>query len=434
MSRPARFLSTLLLLTTLLLLPQMTNAAEVMVYTTFGPDQTYNPSASLSICLVTGFLPCIQSVAAPFTPSQTVFLIQIDLATAGPVLVQLLADAGGVPGAMLESWTLTGGSTPQSVKDTLGRQLVAGTQYWVEMAPIYPGEDSGWNQSLSATGTISILNQNNLSMWVNQVVTGDGSGTVPAFDVLGKTMLLPIPTFVGGGFNQIIREVAGPVLVPPGIPVEINLGFVGPDGNSIGPNSTVTLGPGETAILDLNVNTLLQAIGQRVEVRPVVTLVNVSIPPSSVSLAPPAVALPEVTEVFDRLTGFGTVLVPGKVMFPPTPNFELQGLAWEQTMRLIVSAFPQNPSAATLSFADGNGSPVGSSMQVDVQPGETKLLDLNANALGLTLGKRVEVRPIVTLTSAVSSCQASAEVFDHVSGRTWTHQDAGRALALKTIT
>jgi hypothetical protein len=351
-----------------------------------------------------------------------------------------------VPGAVLESWIVAGyPSNPvTSVKDTLGLQLVAGTQYWVEMATTQPDGNGlqtfdQWNESLSATGTISLLNPDstvtgypvgnaaNAAFWNNLNACGLSCGSlwVPAFDVLGQTASIPIPHFVGGALGQTIQELVGPA--PLGLSVEVNLGFVGPDGNSIGPNSTVTLGPGETAPLDLNVDTLVQAFGQRVEVRPVVTVVKVT----DVSLQPvnlivtPAVALREVTEVFDTSTGFGTVLVPGKTMFPPNPIFELQGLAWEQTMRLIVSADPPNPCAATLGFVDSKGSPMGQSMQVDLKPGDTEWLDLNANTLGLKLGQRVEVQPIVTMTSPASSCQASVEVFDDVSGRTWTHQDPG---------
>lgn len=58
-------------------------------------------------------------------------------------------------------------------------------------------------------------------------------------------------------------------------------------------------------------------------------------------------------------------------------------------------------------------------------------LDLDANVLGLRLGQRIDVQPIVTLTSSVpgavptgSVCEASAEVFDHFTGRTHTDQGA----------
>ena len=438
MSQRNWFLGIFFSLVTLLLLPPVTNAADVVVYTTFGPDQSFNEHALQPICDFTVPLhfTCKQSVAAPFTPSQTVILTQIDLAViSGPdqLVVQLLADAGGVPGALLESWNVTDLPSnipfvPTSVTDTLGLKLTAGTQYWVEVAPSPEGGLDHWAESLTTTGTFSLLNQNDPSMWVNH------TGAVPAFDVRGDTTHIPFPHYVGGAFGQIIREVAGPVVVPPGVPVEVNLGFVDLNGNSIGPSMTKTLTTGETAILDLNVNTLAPQSGQRVEVRPVVTVVSGPAGPNAVSTAP-VISLRDVTEVFDAQTGAGTVLVPGEAVFPPSPAFEFQGVAGAETMRLIVSAYPPAPCAATLRFVDDSGSPVGMSMPVNLEPGQTASLDLTANMLGLQPGQRMEIQPIVSTMPSVTSgppirsaCLGSAEVFDQVTGRTATYQSGGREL------
>jgi hypothetical protein len=108
-----------------------------------------------------------------------------------------------------------------------------------------------------------------------------------------------------------------------------------------------------------------------------------------------------VTEVFDKATGFGTMLVLATEV-PANPVFEFQGLAGGQTMQLIVTAaIPIDPCLATLSFQDRNGNTVGQSMQVDLQPGQS-------------------ITP-----STNSSCQAKTEVFDNLPGRTWTYQVGG---------
>jgi hypothetical protein len=224
--------------------------------------------------------------------------------------------------------------------------------------------------------------------------------------------------------NQIVRAIAGPVFVPPGVPVEVNIGFVDVNGIAIGPSSTVPLTAGQTAILDLDANMLVQAPGQRVLVRPVVTSVR---PPSTAAvLTPPQVPLNVVTEVFDKATGFGTMLVPATEV-PANPVFEFQGLAGGQTMQLIVTAaVPTDPCFATLSFQDRNGNTVGQSMPVNLQPGQSTFLNLNANTIGLAAGQRIELQPIVTETpSTNSSCQAKTEVFDNLTGRTWTYQVGG---------
>jgi hypothetical protein len=229
----------------------------------------------------------------------------------------------------------------------------------------------------------------------------------------------------GAAWNQIVRIIAGPVAVPPGLPVEANLGFVDVNGAAIGPAETVELTLGQTAILDLDVNTLVQSAGQRVLVRPVVTTGNPV--GTAVELPAPQVPLQVVTEVFDKVTGFGTVLAPA-VDVPANPVFAFQGLAGGQTMQLTVTAAGSAaPCLATLSFADRDGNAVGTSMQAALQAGEATSLNLSAAVLNLKAGQRVELQPVVSVeASSNSSCLASAEVFDNVTGRTWTYQAAGR--------
>ena len=270
--------------------------------------------------------------------------------------------------------------------------------------------------------------------------TGTGDAAEGPFTV---SIVRPKVPYFGGGLGQIIHIVAGPVMVPPGVPVELNLGFVDINGNSVGPSRTVTVGAGETASLDLIVDQLVQQLGQRVEVRPVVEIADIGTavgaaagaPAGAAAPAPPPVELPEVTEVFDRLTGYGTVLVPAKTAFPPNPIFALQGLAGGQTIRLAVSAFPPNPCAGTLGFANKDGSPVGPSLQVNLQPGQAALLDLNSATLGLQEGQRIELQPVLSTTPSTaarppvpSRCMANAEVFDNATGRTGTYQTGAKEL------
>jgi len=173
----------------------------------------------------------------------------------------------------------------------------------------------------------------------------------------------------------------------------------------------------------------------RILVQPAVTVVNPNgLPSAAAAGSAPAVFIPEVTEVFDTATGFGRVLIPGDTEFAAHPTFAFQGLALGQTMQLIVSAFPNTACSATLGFADVNGNPVGATKQVNLQPGQTDSLELHADELGPAPGQRKEIQPLVSpLVSAAavptnSACQATSEVFDSLTGRTWTYQPGGREL------
>jgi hypothetical protein len=240
----------------------------------------------------------------------------------------------------------------------------------------------------------------------------------------------PPPT--GLGRRQIIRIIAGPVRVPPGVPVQVNLGFVDVNGTAIGPQSTEMLTQDQTATLDLNADAL--QLRGRTLVRPVVTVVNPDGLPSIAAGSTPGVFIPEGTEVFDATTGVSRVLYPGDTAFAAHPTFAFQGLASGETMQLIVSAFPNTGCSATLGFTDINGNPVGSTKQINLQPGQSDSLELHAATLGLAPGQRAEIQPLVnsamssTAVSINSACQATAEVFDTLTGRTWMYQAGARQL------
>jgi hypothetical protein len=257
------------------------------------------------------------------------------------------------------------------------------------------------------------------------------NGTM-AFDLDLVVYTVPIPP-VGWVFGQGVRltVVAGPAVVPPGVPVEANLGFVDLNGNTVGPSLQVALNPGQTQSLEWAAP--VQQLGQRLEVRPVVT---------QTSTDPSSPLLQASVEVFDLLTGFGTVLAPAPATqsVSGVPGFFPQGLAGGQTMRLNVVAFPPDPCIGVLSFADKNGARVGPSLPVNLTPGMATSLDLNADALGLKVGEHMEVQPVISATPSISAgapitsaCQGSVEVFDHLTGRTWTYQSGLPAVQLPAV-
>jgi hypothetical protein len=100
-------------------------------------------------------------------------------------------------------------------------------------------------------------------------------------------------------------------------------------------------------------------------------------------------------------------------------------------MRLIATAYPPVPCVATLSFDNSQGIAVGPSLAVSLSPGQSTSLDLPSAALNLRLGQHTVVQPLVTLQPVIGAaavvapaCAVASDVFDPLSGRTWTYQTA----------
>jgi hypothetical protein len=138
--------------------------ADVIAYSSFGPGNGGNDyNTGLGWTVGNDFSGDNIAVGESFTPSQTGTLSKIVVAlqfvagtNAGTI--SLRADAGGVPGAVLESFNV--GSlptddgafhTPTTVNDALNVPLVAGTTYWV-VASASATDSLAWMFSDSATG------------------------------------------------------------------------------------------------------------------------------------------------------------------------------------------------------------------------------------------------------------------------------------------
>jgi len=98
-------------------------------------------------------------------------------------------------------------------------------------------------------------------------------------------------------------------------------------------------------------------------------------------------------------------------------NFPMIGLVRGQTLQINLVAFPPDPCIATLGFQNVDGSPVGTTTNVALQPGQSASLALNGNSLTSVPAQRVEVQPTVVVAAGVASqCSASAEIYDNVLG------------------
>jgi hypothetical protein len=180
----------------------------------------------------------------------------------------------------------------------------------------------------------------------------------------------------------------------------------------------VNLQPGQSAFLDFNANTALTQFGQRIALRPAVTLTQ-DVGPN---------ACHATAEVFDNFTGFSLLALqpqpdPGLTLQPqPNPGLGMVGIALGQVLRLNVVAFPPVPCFAQLGFVNNSGTPPFPSKTVTLQPGQADFLDVSAASLGIGFGHRAELSPVASVmpgpNAAPSVCLANAEVFDSFSGRT----------------
>ena len=243
-----------------------------------------------------------------------------------------------------------------------------------------------------------------------------------AFDLKGPILFPPTG---GSKFEKSRLLVAGPVTPPPGGPVQAQLGFVNVQtGALLGQLQQVTLNPGQIESVDLDLTPYVARVGQRIEVQPVI----VQSPNAAGANNPSPTQISATLQTLDEFTGFQAVSAPLPQPGTFGPRLAPQILAGGQTMRFDALASPFDSCVAQVSFNDRNGNPLIPSMPLNLAPGTGTTVDLNANALGFGLGREIEVQPVLTPTAPAAAvaqnsvCIASVEVFDHLTGRTWSHQ------------
>ena len=128
-------------------------------------------------------------VASAFTPSITVTFTELDMGLqyfSGTNLftVELLSDASGSPGSMLESWSVNNALSSQCcilqvLAGTGLTTLNGGSQYWIAVLPGAVDTFVGWN--LNNTGDIGNFDGTVGSGWIN-----DSPSTKGAFEVQGS--------------------------------------------------------------------------------------------------------------------------------------------------------------------------------------------------------------------------------------------------------
>jgi len=174
------------------MLPFLGTAAATTIYSNFGPGNDYLGNVSRSF----GGFPM---VGQAFTPSGNYQLTQIDLALVyfggtNSVNVGLNADTGGLPGAVIATWSdpinLQAIGTTCCIVQTFTPSstilLSSGTQYWIVVAAGASDTFAGWNLNNTADdGSVALNFGSGFSL--------DGPLRRSAFDVLGDSSV-PEPT------------------------------------------------------------------------------------------------------------------------------------------------------------------------------------------------------------------------------------------------
>ena len=206
------------------------------------------------------------------------------------------------------------------------------------------------------------------------------------------------------------------VIAFPTGPCRAQLRFINGAGVQVGPATTVSLAAGQGAPpLDFYPSSPVIPSGQRMEVRPVVSVI---------STADTASQCLATSEVLDNTTGDSLVEFAAGAPIAPgaTQTFGLHGVgaADSQKLRLNVVAFPGVCHAQmTFHVISGYVGPIPSTT-VSLAPGQASFIDFNPglDTLPIAPGERLEVLPVVTPQDSVSTCTASAEVIEPTTATT----------------
>ncbi len=198
------------------LLAVIPNIQAATVFSDFSAGMTYAPpgNGTQIFGATSSHSPAgYEAEAMAFTPGGNYLFSKIDIALqyggigTNSVVVNLATDVGGIPGATLESWTVTPSTTGtgyETVTDSLGILLKGGTQYWIEATPGATDTTAIWNSNLMDLGNAAV---NKGSGWVDRNTPPVGY-QLGAFDVQGTAV--PEPASIGlilGGFAVLAGAV-----------------------------------------------------------------------------------------------------------------------------------------------------------------------------------------------------------------------------------
>ena len=185
------------------------------IYTNLGSGNSYDPLNEWDVSTLSSDNQEYEAIAVPFTPTSNYELGQILIALTNvdgtnQAYVTLNSDSGGLPGAVIASWNLTGLDawsststiTPeQTLTAPSGIFLTAGTTYWIVAMPDSTGGTSDtWDAwEFNVTGDVGTFAYSDGTTWypdpdVRPAFQVDPTPEPPTFTLLGLA-LAALPFF-----------------------------------------------------------------------------------------------------------------------------------------------------------------------------------------------------------------------------------------------
>lgn len=181
-----------------------TEARADVVFSNFGPGQTYAGNSWWDVGAVPGA--AAQVDAFSFVPTATATVTGANLALAAtvgsatPLNVFIESNVGGAPGAILDTLSQVGSYSAYPTTTVVNfsctgscSTLNAGTTYWLVAQQSNPANQAIWLYSFGDTGT---WYYNELNSATGPWTTATTGSNFSAFDVTGTTSPVPEPASV----------------------------------------------------------------------------------------------------------------------------------------------------------------------------------------------------------------------------------------------
>ena len=194
----------------------VSHAGAAILYDNLGSSPNlYDGTRGWSVSGPLSGLGVYVETAQTFTPSTSAIFSELDIALTSysgtnSVIVELLNDSGGLPGGVLQSWSITGlpaidsCCTLQTLMATGSTPLVSGTPYWVAVLPGAGDTLAEWNEvNDTPLGTVY--------QYANGAWNGYVGLRLGAYEVQGTAgpepaMLLPCAVVLLGLFARLRKR------------------------------------------------------------------------------------------------------------------------------------------------------------------------------------------------------------------------------------
>ncbi len=127
-------------------------SASTILFSTFGPGDTFDMTSGWSIGGSGVYVQGLQFTPAENGVVQTIEIAAFRLAGGTGVNLSLMTDGGDVPGSVLETMPICcfgDVASIQMVSSVVRPLLTGGTKYWLIVSPIAAGDYFGWSRNLN---------------------------------------------------------------------------------------------------------------------------------------------------------------------------------------------------------------------------------------------------------------------------------------------